>query len=80
VDYALLCRINIEELDAEILAVSAERIYLRPADRIGDRQTSIGRRNIMVYCRHREIGPPHATIGNAQTFEGLWRSYFMDEV
>ncbi len=48
VDDALFSRIDIKELNVELAAILPERVDLCSGNRIGNRQTAIGRRNVVI--------------------------------
>src|SRR5205814_4005616 len=77
---ALRARVDVEEFDAELFAVSAQRLNLFSGDRIFYWQTSIGGRHVVIDCGDGKIGPAHGTISRTQSIERLGRSNFVDEM
>ena len=49
--------------DAELRAVLAQRLDLRPRDRVGDRLVDVERRHVVVLGRDRQVGAAHRPAG-----------------
>ena len=80
VDDALIAGVEVEERNAEIRAVSAQRIDLRARQRIGDRQMAGGRGHVVIDRGEGPVGAPHATSRRAQPAERLRRRDFVHEM
>ena len=78
VDDPLAAAAGREERDAELLAVAAQRVELRLGERIGHRPV-LGR-HVVIHRRERQVGPPHAPVGEPQAVERLGRGDLMDQV
>ena len=64
-------RLNIEELNTKLGAVSAQSIHLFSRDRIFDDQSVGGGGYIVVHRRHRAIRAPYGASRQAQPFKRL---------
>ena len=66
--------------NTELGTVRAQRLELRPRDRVGNRLVDVCGRNVVILRGEREIGAPHRSTGIAQAVEGLCARHLMDEV
>ena len=81
VDDALLGRVDVVELDAELLAVLAQGVDLLGGDLVGDDEAVVfDRRDVVVHGRDAAVGAPHGAPFQAQPLEGLGRGDLVDEV
>ncbi len=80
VDDPLLVVVQVVKSNSELLAIGAERIDLLPRDRVGDRQPTIGGRNVVIRSCNRALWPPSFPLSQPQAFECLCTSHFMDQV
>ena len=78
VDDALAARSRRVQLDAELLAVGAQRVELRLRHLVGHRPRQ--GRDVVVHRRDRQVGPPHAPAGEPQPLERLRRGDLVHEV
>jgi len=79
-DDALADIAHVEKRDPEIPTIVFQRLDLKCAHRIGDAETPVGRRYIVVRDRERSTGAPGAASGQLQTFERLGGSHFVHEL
>ena len=78
---SLLSRADIEQLNAEFLAVAAQGFNLLSGDRILNAQALIHRGGyIVVDGGSGQLGAPDFAPGGAQTLKGLRRGDFVDEM
>src|SRR3954471_15164984 len=77
---ALVGRIQIEELNAEVTSVLEQRAHLPGRELISDRKPPVSRGNVMVHRRHGQLWPPHSSPGEAQPFESLRGRDFVDQM
>ena len=78
---ALLARVDVVELDAEVGAVLAQRGDLRGGDLIDDIQPALDRRrHVVVDGRDGAIGTAHLAARQAQPFKRLRRRDFVDQL
>ena len=86
VDDPLLGRGRVDVVDAEFGGVGAQRVELRGALRIGDRQQPAvrpqprRRRQIVVRHRQRQFRPAHPATRGAQPLERLRARHLVDQV
>ena len=66
--------------DAELLAVSPQRLHLDPRYRVGDRLIDVDRRHVVVLGGDRQIRPVDRTVGQPQPVESLGTGHLVDEV
>jgi hypothetical protein len=72
--------VQIVQANAEFLTILPERVDLLTRDWVGDRQSPVGRWNIVVGRGHRAFRPPDWPTGEPQTFECLGARHLMHEV
>ena len=78
VHHALIGRIHVVELDAEVGAVLAQRGHLPGRDLVGDVAPALdGGGNVVVHGGDRAVGAAHLAAGQPQPFEGLRRGYLV---
>ncbi len=78
---ALLARVHVVELDAELGAVLAQRGDLRGRDLVDDVEPALdGRGHVVVHGRDAAIGTAHLAAGQPQAFEGLRRSDLVQQL
>ena len=77
---ALFRRVNVEQLNAKLFAVASQRFDLIGRDCIGDRQTAIRRRHVVIDRAKRQIRTAHTTACLSQTVKSLGRRDLVDEV
>ena len=82
VDDALRAILHVEELDAEVGAVLAERVDLRVSDLVSDDEAVLhaGGGDVVVYRRNMMFRMAELATGDAQAFEGLRAGDFVDEL
>jgi hypothetical protein len=74
--------LHIEELDAELSAIVAQRIHLTRGDLIGDDQAILRACgwDVVVHGGYVPIRPTELALCQAQAIEGLWRCDFVNEM
>ena len=77
---ALFGRVNVKQLDAKLFAVAAQCFDLIGRDRVGDRQTAIGRRHVVVHRPEGQGGTANSSARLPQTIKRLGRRDLMNEV
>jgi hypothetical protein len=66
------------ERDVELGAVGAQRVELSAREGVLDR--AVGRRDVVVHRRERQIGAPHPSAREPEPFERLRRGHLVDQV
>ena len=79
-DDALVGRLDIVELDAEVGAVLAQGVDLLGGDGVFDDEAVGCGRHVVVDGGHGAVGAAKRPAGNAKAFECLRRRDFVDEV
>src|SRR5229473_677999 len=77
---ALFRGIDIEKRNAEFAAIIPQRLDLFGCNRIGNGQTSISGRNVVVYRSHRQLWAAHTTACSTQTVECLGRGDLVNKM
>ena len=79
---ALACVLHIEELDAKLRAIAAQRIHLARGDLIGDDQAILRACgwDVVVHGGDMPVWPAQFASRQAQTIEGLRRCDFMHQM
>ena len=74
--------LDVEELDAEVAAVAAERVYLFGGDVVGDEEAVLhgGGGDVVVDRGEVTVGSAELAAGEAEAFEGLGAGDLVDEV
>src|SRR5262249_17452041 len=80
VNDALFGRVNIEELNAKLFAVSPESLDLCRRDCIGNRQAGIRGREIVIEGAESESWASHFPARLPQSIKRLWRRYLVNEM
>jgi hypothetical protein len=82
VDDSLPCILHVEELDAELGAVAAQRLDLRVGDLVGDDEAIVrgGRRHVVIDRGDVAIGTAQLAVGEAKAIERLGRRDLMDQL
>jgi hypothetical protein len=80
VNDALLGRMDVEKLNAKLAAIAAQCFDLLRGRRVSDRQTAIGRRNVVIDRAESMIRASYFAAGLAQTIKRLRRRHLMNEV
>src|ERR1041384_632571 len=68
------------ELNPKFTAVVLERIDLFFGDRVQDGKRSIGRRNVVIHSRKRQVGSTNLALAEPQTFECLRRGNLVNKM
>ena len=80
-DDALIARVDIVKLDAELSAVFAQRGNLRGGDGIEDVEAALkGGGHVVINGGHSAIGAAHFAAGETEALEGLRRRDLVDEL
>src|SRR5690606_34283262 len=77
---ALVGAVQVVKGNAKLLAVAGEGFHLLRGDRIRDGQRPVRGGDVVVYGRHRQVGPAHPAPGQPQPLEGLGRRHLVEEV
>ena len=78
---ALLARVHVVELDAEVGAVLAQRGDLRGGDLVDDMQPAFnGGRDVVIHRGDGAVGPAHLAAGQAKALESLRGRDLVDQL
>ena len=70
---ALFARIKVEKREAEVGTISSQHFDLFRRDWIGNWQSPIRSRQVVIDCGYRQFRTAHRSLCGAQALEGLWR-------
>jgi|GEM_PF-4987767 len=72
--------VQVIQANSELFAIVAQCIDLLLGNRIGDRQTAIGRGNIVIRGRHSPLRSPHFPTSDPQPLKSLSAGDLMNQM